>query len=254
MSATHTNLYRSTDEDTVSLSIPAVIKLLTSDDMSPTAVVLYVHLLIAAARYGAPVFRLHTMDILAQTGLSRPTFLKARAALQGEYRLIHATETKKQGMWLFELLNVNGDSIPTPDLHVNFATLPAADVVAFYADRLGVSEAPDTTADGFPVFDCPFHVAATPKKQRTLRVTTDGEEHHGRFICNGKKCRRKGGLIDFEMGLAAEQKQPINRREASQRVRAFFIGRRQNEWLGVKPETPHPLLAELTERSDEIPF
>lgn len=224
------------------MSQPALAKLLSADVAGRANVfLLYVYLVSKAS---APSFRLHTGDALLETGLSRQTFANARDSLCG-LKLLRARETKKLGVWEYELLTTSGHPLPTFDGFVDFRKIPADDVEAFYAERLGLQMAQDRAPNAVNLlFDCPFHVAATPKKQQTMVVTIDGGEYHGHFTCNNTKCKRHGGFIHFEKLLAEQQGRDITFDEARRSVVSFFGGRRWAAANGFDNE-PNPHLVEL---------
>jgi len=251
--AKKTDIFGAGNISTAALPLPMFDRLLETDGVHCSTILLYVYLV---RRATGPTFRLHTGNILADTGLSRQTFLTAREALRSAGLLLYR-ETRKQGMWTYELLGTDGGALPMHSDRVRFADLSPEDIEAFFANRLGVSGVPARTPDGHPVFDCPFHVSKSERQQRTLRVTTDaGSENNGRYICNHRKCKRTGGLIQFEMEMAAKQGNPRDFAQSTRAVNRFFMSRRPSRQDAdlLAPEGPHPTLAELTEDEENVTF
>jgi len=237
------NIFAAGTDATFGLSLPIFEKLLAADVKGrPSVIQLYVYFVSKAT---APSVRLHTGDILHETRMSRPTFLQARDTLCS-LKLIRARETNRQGFWEYEFRTKSGHALPTFDGFVDFKKVPADEIEAFYADRMGFKMAQGEAPGGNLLFDCPFHVAATPKKQRTLTVTIDGGEYHGHFICNNSKCKRHGGFIHFEKMLAEQQGKDITWDEAKRSVVSFLSSRNWAADQGLTDES-NPALKELLE-------
>jgi len=242
--AKKTNIFAAGNISTAALPLPMFDRLLATDGVKPSTVLLYVYLV---RRATGPTFRLHMGTILAETGFSRPTYREAREQLR-TLNLIRCWELPgTQGWWEFELLTNHGTTLPTYEDYVHFSDLPADEIEAYYADRLGVSEASGQDADGSLLFDCPFgHTGKKP----TLKVTIDGGDHHGRFICNNRRCGRHGGMIGFEQMIARQAGRDLSNTQAGQAVRGFFVGRRRPVDERLSDGPTHPIVAELTEPDD----
>src|SRR5579871_6551750 len=164
--ATSTNIFKAGEEPTFAVSVPVFQKLLSSGETQASTVLLYTYLLSKAK---GPLLRVHTGELLAETGLSRQTYINARDQLR-KLNLITCEETAKQGVWQYELLGSEGGKLPTFADYIKFADLSASDLEAYYANRLGVTSAPDVDPNGNLKFHCPFHFS-TKLRLRSLQVT-----------------------------------------------------------------------------------
>lgn len=214
--ARNQNIFKAGGEATFAVPQSAFDRLLLSEGVQHSAVVLYAYLLRHAS---GPVSRLHVGQIQEMTGMSRQTYLTARNQLRDEMRLIACRETARRGFWEFEFLN-DGRKLATYGSYVKFSDLTPTQIEAFYANRLDISRAPGQDASGDLHFVCPFHVSM--KAKPTMRVTASGGDHQGRFICGNRRCGKRGGLLDFEQRLAAINGMTMSRQEAIARVTAFF--------------------------------
>jgi len=198
-----------------------------------TTQTLYMCLLTRAT---GPTFLAHTGELLEETGLSRQTFLNARDELLNPkgLNLIRCTETTKQGVWRYELLNERGGKLATYGEWVVFNELPTESIKAYYCYRLDVATCDEDT-QGNLRFNCPFH--SMTKSKPTLQVTiAPGDGLHGRFICgDGKRCGRRGGLIDFELAMAAKSGEQLTDKQAGHQVRVFMASM-------VNADLPNPAL------------
>jgi hypothetical protein len=225
------NVFKAGAESTFAVAQSTFRKLLESPKTKPTAVLLYAYLL---SKANGPLFRVHIGELQYETGLSRPTYIHARDTLV-KLNLISCKETARQGVWLFEVLGEKGCKLPTYEDYIKFDEVSAADIEAYYSDRLGVSSAPNTDATGNLKFVCPFH-SSFSLRALTLHVTlSPGDGLHGRWICGSKRCKRRGGLIEFEQAMAAKNGLGLTKREAAQKVRSFFVMR-------IEDERMHPFM------------
>jgi hypothetical protein len=234
----HLNIFRAGAESTFAISLPILRKLLLNPETRTSTVALYVYLV---SKADGPQFRVHVGTILADTGLSRQTYLTSRDELRTQ-DFIRFAETQKQGVWNFELLSDTGGKLATFEDYIRFSELPNETIEAYYAHRLQAKSIGQQ--DGSFLFPCPFHSQARSKP--TLRVTADGGEHHGRFICNAKRCGRHGGLVALEQAMAERQGQSISKTEAAQAVRSFAVSRQRGDHL------PHPAILDLEEVDPSI--
>jgi hypothetical protein len=236
MSRSH-SIFAPSELDTFNVPIDIFDNLLASSDAGANSVLVYLYILRRALSDG-PVVRFHTGEALADIGISRPVFYDSRDALIAA-KLVRAKETSKQGVWEYEVRDPKGKKLPTYEDHVVFAELTAAELESYYSDRLGVKHAPAQDTGGNPLFVCPFH--ADTRSKPTLRVTVDGDAHHGRFICGSRRCGKRGGLIDFEVEMARKQRRELTKSQAARAVRAFMVSNRSDE------ESQNPIVKELME-------
>lgn len=230
------NIFRPSDANTFAMPAKIIERILTDPEMKHTTAIAYLYIVSQAK---APIVRIHTGDMLNDTGLSRPVFIEAREALL-DARLIKAEETSKQGVWKYEILSEHGGKLPTHDDYIVFKELGRELIEAYYSDRLGVNGVAGRPKDGRVLFRCPFHKGMNVKPKPTLTVTVDGGEHHGRFFCGYKKCQRNGGLIQFEQWYSEKKTgTSLDPKQAAQSVRAFMVERMQ------PAEEEHPAIASI---------
>jgi hypothetical protein len=223
------NVFAAGGYSTFAVPVELFQRLLSEEDVQDSVVVLYVFLL---SRATAPKFRLHVGEILAATGLSRGTLVKARKYLTNR-RYIRCSEVKERnGWWVWEICGDDG-TLPTYEGYVSYADLTDSEIEKYYRNRL--NDLPERDAAGDLKFSCPFCVHSPNK--RPLRVSISGR-YRGRFICGSKPCGRRGGFIDLEKWRAKRHGQELTDKRAVDLVSAFFQVLRENSTDGPAEYAP----------------
>ena len=183
--------------------LPTLTKLVT--------VKVYLFILRRAQQYSKTVVKVSTSEIKLALGISNDSLTTARAELL-KHKLVRSKETINQGLWSYTLLNPrNGEPLPDPRATADFNTLSEEQVKAYYLGHLAKFSPRD---DGDSIrATCPFHTHGKQREKPLSITVTDGGVWHC-FRCN-----KSGKLVDFEVEMAARQKQIMTRREAHHSVR-----------------------------------
>ncbi|HEV2133392.1 MAG TPA: hypothetical protein VGR47_03945 [Terracidiphilus sp.] len=170
---------------------------------------LYILLLYYAQKHSLTTIALTAKDA-AQVGMGKNAIRDALRSLEAE-RLVKGSRGSRG--YTFELLDpITGNALE----RINNLSQVDPEIVRTYAlDKLGDREYTEH-ASGLSV-NCPFH---TEKKARdkNLSFTFDGG---GAYNC--RSCGAKGGIIDFEIEMAAKEGEIISKTVAHRRVRAEHV-------------------------------
>lgn len=178
--------------------------------LTPSAKDLYTLLLYYAQKNTVTTIMLTAKDMLL-VGMGRNSLSDAIDSLQDDEKLIIA-ERGSRG-YTFELRDpVTGEELE----RIEDITKVSPEIVAMYwLDHLG-NRSHAEFAGGLSV-RCIFH-EEKKDRDRNLSVTfSDG----GAFHCH--RCGEKGGILDFEIAVAAKDEEKINRNQAYSRVRTAHL-------------------------------
>ena len=186
------------------------------DEMLPkltrfVTVKLYLLVLRHAQRFSKTTVKINTSEVLLALGITIHSLTAARAELRS-HNLVRSVEVNNQGLWAYTLLNPHtGNPLPDPRATVDFDTLSEGQVKAYFLDHLKEYNAAEI-GDGLRA-NCPFH-HSTKTRDRSLTISIID---HGLWHCF--KCDKSGKLVDFEIAMAAKDRELLTRKEAHHRVR-----------------------------------
>lgn len=234
------NVFRTKGDDTFAVSTIVLDKLFKTPGVKPSAVTLYIFLLRCADQ---PIVRLHNPTVAYETSLSRETVATARQWLVDQSLITATDEHTSKGFWTYELLSETGGKLPTPEDWIVFKDLTDRQIEQYYANRLGLKQAPSGDGIGKLKFPCPFHVEVSSKHRLSVTIKR-GSDAHGMFVCGAKHCAKRGGLITFEQHIGKKHGRELSKQDASSSLRGFFTSTMDGS------DTRHPALRELM---DAIP-
>lgn len=177
--------------------------------LTPSAKDLYTLLLYYAQKHTVTTIMLTAKD-MTLVGMGRNSLTGAVASLEAAQLVI--AERGSRG-YTFELRDpVTGEALEKIE---DIAKVSPEIVEQYWLDHLG-DRSHTEYADGLAV-NCIFH-DEKKDRDRNLSITFS---NGGAYHCH--RCGGKGGILDFEIALAAKDGEKISRNQAYSRVRAAHL-------------------------------